>query len=342
MKLARPPFLTLVAEPLDDVDLGAALGGVGGALGDRRLHPQRRVLALQLLELDARGQHAVPEEVAGGEHVAVEPVVELPERLARAVLGGALLAGALRVEHHAEAERSAGDLDRVARGLGAGAQTVGVVVLAAVGPVVADLVTVELVVELGLAPRVAGERRAGGGLEAVAAGRGDAVRRALAQPVRRQQELHPAVSVLLGGALPLPAAVGLAPRARPRGLPRRARWSRRPRRPPRRWTPVRPPAGRSAGAVSRPPSGRTSGRTASRRTPRPRSTRGRRARWSAWLPWTWLEVRGSFPLWWPPPRSGSRLCWAHGRVDGEDLGPGTASECGTGPPGRIKLGGPAR
>ena len=128
-------------------------------------------------------------------------------RLARGVLGGALLAGAVGVEQHAEAERSVGDLHGVARGLGAGAQTLGVVVLAAVGPVVADLVTLELVVELGVAPRVAGERRAGARLETVAAGGGDAVRRALAQPVRRQQELHPAVSVLLGGALLLPTAV---------------------------------------------------------------------------------------------------------------------------------------
>ena len=144
----------------------------------------------------------------------------------------------------------------------------GLYVLAAVEPVGAHRVAVELVVEVGLAPRVAGERGAGGRLEAVAAGGGDAVRRARAEAARRQQELDPAVGVLLGGGLLLPGAAGARLEDRLAALVGRARRSRRRRRRPRRWTAGSAPGWAIGAARSPRRSARRCGRTGGRRTRR--------------------------------------------------------------------------
>ena len=179
------------------------------------------------------------------------------------------------------------DLDGVAGGLGARAQALRVVRSSP------RLIQSALIVspsnsssKVGLAPRVAGQRGAGGRVEPVAPGRGDAVRRPRAQAVGRQEELHATVGVLLGGRLLLPGTVGADLEHRLRGPRQPVRRSRRRRRRHRRWTRGPARAGRSGGAGSRPPSGARSGRTGGTRTRRPPRARRRPARWSAWLPWT--------------------------------------------------------
>ena len=70
----------VLAEPLDDVDLGTLLRGARGVTGVGRLHPQRGMLALQRLELDAGRDHSVGDRMRAAD-VAVQPVLELAEDL---------------------------------------------------------------------------------------------------------------------------------------------------------------------------------------------------------------------------------------------------------------------
>ena len=79
-----------------------------------------------------------------------------------AFFAGALLALAVGVDHHAEAEDAVGDLRRIGGGHRARPETLRVVVpLATDRPVVGEGVAVELVVEVRVAPRVAGDGLAG-------------------------------------------------------------------------------------------------------------------------------------------------------------------------------------
>ena len=179
-----------------------------GRLG---LQPEAAVLAAQLVHLDARGGEAVLEgDPVLGRDVAVETVGVATRGLAP--LGRLALAAAALVLDHAEAHRAALDLDGLGAALGALAQAVCLVALAAVAPLGLSERAGEVLGVEGRRPALGALRLAGGGRVPCSCppSRGRSVRCRGASPVRRTRP-RPAVRPGPADVLPARATLDLEP-----------------------------------------------------------------------------------------------------------------------------------